>query len=147
MPSHFEGDPVMPGCLGLDALWQLVGFHLVWSGYPGRGRALGVGKVKFTGQVLQKAKLVTYQLDIKRVISRKLTMAIASLSLSLFVPRVFFRLLPLVYLLTLFYFFYLFFNSFSLSTFAILFLSLFCFVVVIFCLRLLSHFFFLLLFL
>ena len=79
---HFEGDPVMPGCLGLDALWQLVGFHLVWAGYPGRGRALGVGKVKFTGQVLQKAKLVTYQLDIKRVISRKLTMAIADGSLS-----------------------------------------------------------------
>ena len=79
---HFEGDPVMPGCLGLDALWQLVGFHLVWAGYPGRGRALGVGKVKFTGQVLPKAKLVTYQLDIKRVISRKLTMAIADGSLS-----------------------------------------------------------------
>ena len=79
---HFEGDPVMPGCLGLDALWQLVGFHLVWAGYPGRGRALGVGKVKFTGQVLQSAKLVTYKLDIKRVISRKLTMAIADGSLS-----------------------------------------------------------------
>ena len=79
---HFEGDPVMPGCLGLDAMWQLVGFHLVWAGYPGRGRALGVGKVKFTGQVLPAAKLVTYQLDIKRVISRKLTMAIADGSLS-----------------------------------------------------------------
>ena len=79
---HFEGDPVMPGCLGLDALWQLVGFYLVWSGYPGRGRALGVGKVKFFGQVLPKAKLVTFQLDIKRVISRKLTMAIADGSLS-----------------------------------------------------------------
>lgn len=79
---HFEGDPVMPGCLGLDAMWQLVGFHLCWAGYTGRGRALGVGKVKFTGQVLQEAKLVTYQLDIKRVISRKLTMAIADGSMS-----------------------------------------------------------------
>ena len=79
---HFEGDPVMPGCLGLDAMWQLVGFHLVWGGYSGRGRALGVGKVKFTGQVLQSAKLVTYRLDIKRIISRKLTMAIADGSLS-----------------------------------------------------------------
>jgi len=79
---HFESDPVMPGCLGLDAMWQLVGFHLCWAGYEGRGRALGVGKVKFTGQVLQEAKLVTYQLDIKRVISRKLTMAIADGSMS-----------------------------------------------------------------
>jgi 3-hydroxyacyl-[acyl-carrier protein] dehydratase/trans-2-decenoyl-[acyl-carrier protein] isomerase len=79
---HFESDPVMPGCLGLDALWQLVGFHMVWSGHPGRGRALGVGKVKFFGQVLPKAKLVTYQLDIKRVISRKLVLAIADGSMS-----------------------------------------------------------------
>ncbi|MDJ0916423.1 MAG: 3-hydroxyacyl-[acyl-carrier-protein] dehydratase FabA [Woeseiaceae bacterium] len=79
---HFESDPVMPGCLGLDALWQLVGFHMVWSGHPGRGRALGVGKVKFFGQVLKKAKLVTYQLDIKRVISRKLVLAIADGSMS-----------------------------------------------------------------
>jgi len=74
---HFEGDPVMPGCLGLDAMWQLVGFYLVWLGLQGRGRALGVGKVKFTGQVLPAAKLVSFQLDIKRVITRKLNMAIA----------------------------------------------------------------------
>ena len=74
---HFEGDPVMPGCLGLDAMWQLVGFHLVWQGLQGRGRALGVGKVKFTGQILPTAKKVTYQIDIKRVIARKLNMAIA----------------------------------------------------------------------
>ena len=79
---HFEGDPVMPGCLGLDAMWQLVGFHLVWAGFPGRGRALGCGKVKFFGQVLPTAKLVTYQIDIKRVISRKLIMAIADASMS-----------------------------------------------------------------
>ncbi len=79
---HFEGDPVMPGCLGLDAMWQLVGFHLVWQGLQGRGRALGVGKVKFTGQILPSAKKVTYQIDIKRVIARKLNMAIADGSVS-----------------------------------------------------------------
>ena len=79
---HFEGDPVMPGCLGLDAMWQLVGFYLCWLGLEGRGRALGVKQVKFFGQVLPDAKLVTYQIDIKRVISRKLNMAIADGSMS-----------------------------------------------------------------
>jgi len=70
-------DPVMPGCLGLDALWQLCGFFLSWSGCQGKGRALGVGNVKFTGQVLPTAKRVTYTLDIKRLIARKLSMVIA----------------------------------------------------------------------
>jgi len=74
---HFPGDPVMPGCLGLDAMWQLVGFYLGWLGHPGRGRALGVDEVKFTGQVLPTAKLVSYQIDIKRVIARGLIMGIA----------------------------------------------------------------------
>ncbi len=74
---HFESDPVMPGCLGLDALWQLVGFHLVWGGHQGRGRALGCGAVKFTGQILPTSKLVTFQIDIKRLISRKLVLAMA----------------------------------------------------------------------
>lgn len=74
---HFEGDPVMPGCLGLDAMWQLVGFYLGWMGGPGHGRALGSGEVKFTGQVLPKHKKVTYHLDLKRVIMRKLVMGIA----------------------------------------------------------------------
>ena len=75
---HFDGDPVMPGCLGLDAMWQLVGFYLGWAGSPGRGRALGAGDVKFTGQVTPKNKLVTYRIDMKRVIQRKLHMGIAN---------------------------------------------------------------------
>ena len=74
---HFPGDPVMPGCLGLDAMWQLVGFHLGWLGNPGRGRALGCGEIKFTGQILPTAKKVTYHIDFKRVISRKLVLGIA----------------------------------------------------------------------
>lgn len=74
---HFHGDPVMPGCLGLDAMWQLVGFYLCWMGGLGKGRALGVGEVKFTGQVLPTAKQVVYFVNLKRVIMRKLVMGIA----------------------------------------------------------------------
>jgi 3-hydroxyacyl-[acyl-carrier protein] dehydratase/trans-2-decenoyl-[acyl-carrier protein] isomerase len=74
---HFEGDPVMPGCLGLDAMWQLVGFFLGWLGAPGRGRALGAGEVKFTGQVTPANRLVTYNIHMKRVILRKLVMGVA----------------------------------------------------------------------
>ncbi len=74
---HFPGDPVMPGCLGLDAMWQLVGFFLGWRGNEGRGRALGSGEVKFTGQVLPSASKVTYHIELKRVIERKLVMGIA----------------------------------------------------------------------
>ena len=74
---HFKGDPVMPGCLGLDALWQMAGFYLAWLGCPGRGRALGCGEVKFTGQVTPKANLVTYQLDIKRTFQKKTKLIIA----------------------------------------------------------------------
>ena len=76
-PCHFDGDPVMPGCLGIDALWQLVGFFLGWSGGLGRGRALSVGEVKFTGQILPKNKRVQFRLDMKRVIMRRLVMGIA----------------------------------------------------------------------
>lgn len=74
---HFQNDPVMPGCLGLDAVWQMVGFYLGWMGGPGRGRALGAGEVKFTGQILPDVKLVRYEVDLKRVISRRLFMGIA----------------------------------------------------------------------
>jgi 3-hydroxyacyl-[acyl-carrier protein] dehydratase/trans-2-decenoyl-[acyl-carrier protein] isomerase len=74
---HFLGDPVMPGCLPLDALWQLVGFFLGWMGGPGRGRAVGVGEVKFSGMILPTAKKVSYHVDMKRVILRKLVMGVA----------------------------------------------------------------------
>ena len=74
---HFKGDPVMPGCLGLDAMWQLVGFYLGWLEQPGKGRALGVGEVKFTGQVLDTVNKVTYQISIKRLILRKLILGVA----------------------------------------------------------------------
>lgn len=79
---HFETDPVMPGCLGLDAMWQLVGFFLGWKGNPGRGRALGCGEVKFTGQVLPTAKKLTYHIQLKRLVERKLVMGIADGTLS-----------------------------------------------------------------
>ena len=74
---HFKGDPVMPGCLGLDALWQLLGFYLGWLGGKGSGRALSVGSVKFSGQILPKNSSVTYSLNIKRVLMRKLVLGIA----------------------------------------------------------------------
>src|ERR1700744_4891458 len=74
---HFLGDPVMPGCLGVDALWQMVGFFLGWMGAPGRGRALGVDEVKFTGMVTPGAKKVTYIVNLKRVIMRKLVLGVA----------------------------------------------------------------------
>ncbi|MEZ0472679.1 3-hydroxyacyl-[acyl-carrier-protein] dehydratase FabA [Luteimonas sp. B3_2_R+30] len=73
---HFHGDPVMPGCLGLDAMWQLCGFYLPWLGETGRGRALSVGQVKFTGQVLPGAKVVGYEVDIRRVMRGKLALVI-----------------------------------------------------------------------
>ena len=74
---HFESDPVMPGCLGLDAMWQLLGFYLGWKGGLGKGRALGCGNVKFAGQVLPTATKITYFIDLKRVIMRRLVMGIA----------------------------------------------------------------------
>ena len=76
-PCHFRGDPVMPGCLGLDALWQMLGFFLGWLGEPGRGRALSVGEVKFSGMVLPKIRLVEYGIDLKRVLRSKLVLGIA----------------------------------------------------------------------
>jgi 3-hydroxyacyl-[acyl-carrier protein] dehydratase/trans-2-decenoyl-[acyl-carrier protein] isomerase len=74
---HFSGDPVMPGCLGLDAMWQLVGFFLAWCGGAGHGRALGANDVQFTGQVTPECRLVTYRLDVKRLVFRKLVMGVA----------------------------------------------------------------------
>ena len=78
---HFKTDPVMPGCLGLDAMWQLIGFFLGWLGQPGRGRALGAGEVKFTGQVLPTAKRVRYEIDMRRVLTGKLVMGIGNAQL------------------------------------------------------------------
>ncbi len=75
---HFKGDPVMPGCLGLDALWQMTGFYLGWLGEPGRGRALGVGEVKLTGMVTPLIKKVTYEVEITRLILRRLKMAVSN---------------------------------------------------------------------
>lgn len=75
-PCHFKGDPVMPGCLGLDALWQMTGFFLGWLGAPGRGRALSVGEVKFTGMVVPTVKRIEYVVELKRVIQRRLTLGI-----------------------------------------------------------------------
>jgi 3-hydroxyacyl-[acyl-carrier protein] dehydratase/trans-2-decenoyl-[acyl-carrier protein] isomerase len=80
---HFQGDPVMPGCLGLDAMWQLVGFFLGWMGGPGRGRALGAGEIKFTGQVRPTANKLTYRIQMKRVILRKLVMGIANATMDI----------------------------------------------------------------
>ena len=74
---HFIGDPVMPGCLGVDAVWQMLGFYLCWDGSPGKGRALGCGEVKFSGQITNDVKLVEYGIDIKRVMKSKLVLGIA----------------------------------------------------------------------
>ncbi|WGL18216.1 3-hydroxyacyl-[acyl-carrier-protein] dehydratase FabA [Microbulbifer bruguierae] len=79
---HFPGDPVMPGCLGLDAMWQLLGYFLAWKGNPGRGRALGCGEVKFTGQILPTNKKVTYHIQMSRLVERKLVMGIGNGSVS-----------------------------------------------------------------
>ena len=68
---HFKEDPVMPGCLGLDAMWQLVGFYLGWIGNPGKGRALGVNTVKFTGEVLKNVKIARYQVNMKRILKKE----------------------------------------------------------------------------
>jgi 3-hydroxyacyl-[acyl-carrier protein] dehydratase/trans-2-decenoyl-[acyl-carrier protein] isomerase len=79
---HFRGDPVMPGCLGLDAMWQLLGFYLGWLGGPGHGRALGAGEVKFSGQVTPQNKLITYNVDIRRVMKRRLYMGIGDATMA-----------------------------------------------------------------
>jgi 3-hydroxyacyl-[acyl-carrier protein] dehydratase/trans-2-decenoyl-[acyl-carrier protein] isomerase len=79
---HFNEDPVMPGCLGVDAMWQLIGFYLGWLGGPGRGRALGSGDIKFTGQVLPTAKKITYHINLSRVIARKLYMGVADATMA-----------------------------------------------------------------
>ncbi len=76
-PCHFKGDPVMPGCLGLDALWQMLGFFLGWLGAQGRGRALSIGELKLSGMVLPTVKLVEYGIDLKRVLRSKLVLGIA----------------------------------------------------------------------
>ncbi|VAW18978.1 3-hydroxyacyl-[acyl-carrier-protein] dehydratase, FabA form @ Trans-2-decenoyl-[acyl-carrier-protein] isomerase [hydrothermal vent metagenome] len=76
-PCHFKGDPVMPGCLGLDAMWQMLGFFLGWLGRPGKGRALSVGEVRFSGMVLPTVNTVEYVIDLKRVVQRRLTLGIA----------------------------------------------------------------------
>tara|TARA_B110000263_G_C15031437_1_gene384197 strand:+ start:100 stop:621 length:522 start_codon:yes stop_codon:yes gene_type:complete len=75
---HFKSDPVMPGCLGLDAMWQLIGFYLCWLGHPGKGRALGAENIKFSGQVLPTSKKVIYEIDMKRVLSQKLTLGLGN---------------------------------------------------------------------
>jgi 3-hydroxyacyl-[acyl-carrier protein] dehydratase / trans-2-decenoyl-[acyl-carrier protein] isomerase len=80
---HFEGDPVMPGCLGLDAMWQLVGFFLAWKGGLGHGRALGGNEIQFTGQVTPDKKLVTYKVDVRRIINRSLVMGIADATMDI----------------------------------------------------------------